>query len=481
MSRLTTLLAGFRCHPSRVAIEGLNLSCLYSDLLDEIDRWSRRLENLPITAGSVIGLRTDYSLPAIAALLAILEHKLIPALIPRDRPVAEYLGYSHASALLDVDPPYKYEPLAPLERQHPLLEQLRNEEGCGFIVFTSGSTGPPKATLHSLDRFLLKFEKPGRTLRTLAFLLFDHIAGLDTLFYTLRNVGTLILTQRRDPNSILQLVSLLRIEVIPTSPSFLRLLCSASQTSSFDLSSLKVITYGSEPMDTATLQRISEGFPKVQVLQKYGTTEFGSPQTVSRSNDSLWLKFRPGGPDVKVVDNVLWVRSKGTMLGYINAPSPECDDGWLCTGDLVEVDGEWVRFTGRADDVFKVGGEKVSPSEVERIIRDLEFVEDVFVSSEPHSLLGRIVAARISVATERPDHSALAAAIRRYCRSCLGPHHAPVRISFVPRGSLRQPGYRMKVQRSQIAEIAHICTDAPAAIESSSLYRSGEHGAAPSR
>jgi acyl-coenzyme A synthetase/AMP-(fatty) acid ligase len=287
-------------------------------------------------------------------------------------------------------------------------------------------------------------------LRTLAFLLFDHIAGLDTLFYTLRNGGTLVFTDRRDPAAILALIAEKRVEVLPTSPSFLRLLCASAQTLRSDLSSLKVITYGSEQMDASTLERVNEYFPTAEILQKYGTTELGSPRTVSRSRNSLWLKFSGNAPQYKVVDGILWLRCEGTMLGYINAPSPHQESGWYCTGDLVEVDGEWLRFRGRADEVIKVGAEKVSPSEVERVIRELEFVKEVRVSGEPHPLMGHVITAQIAIETERPAVE-VAAAIRRLCRRRLGAHHVPVKLTVVPRGTLEVLGYRLKLQRPRVA------------------------------
>lgn len=455
MSRLPDLLEMLRGYSSRTCLEGDGFSYRYSDLCAELDRWSCKLDDLPAEAGHVIGLRADYSMSAIGAFLALLARGFIPALVPRDRSISDYLVHCRASALLEIElhGTHRYSavsPPAPTPPTHPLLQQLHSSRESGFIVFTSGSTGMPKAALHSVDRFLLKFDRIGRSLRTLAFLLFDHIAGVDTLFYTLRNGGTLILTYRRDPRAILQLVTSQRIEVLPTSPSFLRLLCAEKDSSHMELPTLKVITYGSEPMDPTTLQRVNERFPGVRIVQKYGTTELGSPQTISRSNDSLWLKFRCDRSQIKVVNGILWLRTRGTMLGYINVPSPTIEDGWLCTGDLVEVDGEWLRILGRADEVIKVGGEKVSPREVEGVIRELDSVKAAFVSGESHPLMGQVLTAKVAVVSERPRFTEVAASIRRHCQERLGPHHVPVRITLVREDSLDVLSYRFKQRRSTI-------------------------------
>jgi acyl-coenzyme A synthetase/AMP-(fatty) acid ligase len=329
------------------------------------------------------------------------------------------------------------------QSEHPLLQQIRSEGDGGIVLFTSGSTGYPKAALQTSQLFLRKFSKPGRRFRTLAFLLFDHIAGLDTTFYTLNSGGTLILTRRRDPASIIRLIETHKVEVLPASPSFLRLLCRAD-VRGHDLSSLKVITYGSEPMDPANLALLNARFPDIQISQKYGTTETGAPKTVSRGNDSLWVKFKPG-VETKVVDGVLWIRSESTFVGYLNAPSSLDKEGWYCTQDLVDVDGEWLRFKGRASEMISVGGEKVTPAEVENSILELEFVREVLVYGEPHSILGQIVCAKVVLTSDEVDRQHAVRSIWRHCREGLASYKAPVRVDVVTDGLTND---RQKLRRN---------------------------------
>ena len=279
-------------------------------------------------------------------------------------------------------------------RRQPAAGALRNDGEGGFVIFTSGSTGAPKAALHATERFLTKFERPGKPLSTVAFLLFDHIAGIDTLFYTLAAGGCLVLAASRRPDEIAALISKHRVEVLPTSPTFLNLLCLSGAAREFDLSSLKIITYGSEPMSAATLARIGELVPGAKLIQKYGTTEFGSPRALSRGRDSLWLKLKGDETDARIVDGILWVRSPAAMVGYLNAKAPFDADGWICTGDAVEQDGEWIKILGRRSETINVGGEKVHPHEVESAILELDFVEDAVVSGEQNPLTGSVVAAR---------------------------------------------------------------------------------------
>lgn len=447
MSRFSDFLAQLQCYSGQACIDAQDDKFTYSELLREYERWQSRLDELGIARGSVVGIRADYSLAAVGALLAVLGRPAIAALIPRDRDISAYLSDSCSSGVFDFAGDGSYRWLAvPDPKRHPLIEQLDRAEQGGIVIFTSGSTGRPKAALQGLERFLWKFRRPGRQLRTLAFLLFDHVAGLDTLFYTLASGGTLILANRRDPSSILDVIESRNVEVLPASPSFLRLLCAAGNHDERDLGSLKVITYGSEPMDPSTLARLNARFPNAQISQKYGTTETGSPRSVSRGNDSLWLKIKSDGVETKVIDGVLWIRSEGTILGYLNAPSPLDEQGWYCTGDLVDVDGEWIKFRGRAVDVINVGGEKVSPAEVEQAILELEFVREAVVCGEAHELMGQIVTARVSLEPAALENKETVRRIRQHCRERLAAYKVPIRIE-VAVGELTSS--RQKAQRKR--------------------------------
>jgi long-chain acyl-CoA synthetase len=200
-------------------------------------------------------------------------------------------------------------------------------------------------------------------------------------------------------------------------------------------------------MDPSTLARLNTRFPNAQFTQKYGTTETGSPRSVSRGNDSLWIKIESDGVETKVVDDVLWIRSEGTILGYLNAPTPIDEQGWYCTGDLVSVDGEWIKFRGRTADIINVGGEKVAPPEIEQSILELDFVRDALVTGEPHALMGQVVTARVALSTDALDPKDAAKLIRSHCRQSLAPYKVPVRIEIVANVFTSD---RQKAQRNRI-------------------------------
>jgi acyl-coenzyme A synthetase/AMP-(fatty) acid ligase len=310
---------------------------------------------------------------------------------------------------------------------HPLYAQLREAAHPGLILFSSGSTGKPKAALHDLTLLLAKYQVPRRAYRTLVFLLLDHIGGVNTLFYTLSNGGAIVTAPQRTPASICETIARHKVELLPTSPSFLNILLLSGEHRRHDLSSLQLITYGTEPMPLSTLERLHEALPDVKLLQTYGLTELGILRSQSRSGDSLWIKV--GGEDfeTKVVDNRLRIRARCAMLGYLNAASPIDADGFFDTGDLVEVDGEWLRFLGRESEIVNVGGSKVYPAEVESVLLEMDNVADAVVTGEPHPLLGQIVTATIRLIEPEPL-AAFKVRMRRFVAERLVSFKTPARV-----------------------------------------------------
>jgi acyl-coenzyme A synthetase/AMP-(fatty) acid ligase len=393
-------------------------------------QWLDLLAMKGVESGQVVGLRADYSPEAISLFLALLSNRNIVALIsPYTTNEEVLLGESKAESVfrLENNGSWDWQKRAG-EADHPLLDGLRNAKLAGFIVFSSGSTGRPKAVLHDLEKFLTKFTIADKKLRTITFLLFDHIAGVDTLFYGLWSGGVQVLPEKREVKYICELIERHRVEVLPTSPTFLNILSLCGEYEHHDLSSLRIITYGSERMNQSLLAKLNSILPECRFIQKYGTSEFGSPRSQSRSNNDLWINIKSSECEVKVVDHLLWVRTPSAMLGYLNAPSPFDEDGWLCTGDEVMVDGEWVQILGRKSDLIIVGGEKVYPAEVEDAIIEVEDVVDAVVRHEAHPLTGQIVCALVQVKnTKKAEISKM---IRKHCRSKLEPYKVPVKIEI---------------------------------------------------
>ena len=412
----------------------------YRHLLSRLDHWRNRLRQEGVNPGSVTVLEADFSPEAIALLLALVEHgaivvPLTPAVEKKKEEFTE-TAQGEVRFLVDARDRVRVSRL-PFTADHPLYDELRHRGHPGLVLFSSGTTGRSKAILHDVSLLLRKYTTQRHDLTTLAFLLFDHIAGIDTLLYVLSNGSCLVTIPDRSPDTVCRAVERYRVEVLPVSATFLHLLLLSGAHARHDLGSLRYIAYGSEVMPEATLRRCAELFPGVTILQKYGTTEVGTLRSKSESSDSPWVKIGGEGFQTRVVDGILQIKAHSAMLGYLNAPSPFTEDGWFITGDRVEVRGEYMRIHGRDSDIINVGGEKVFPTEVEDLILRLDNVADVTVYGEPNAITGSIVCADVSL-LEPEEPAEFIARLKRFCRERLQPYKVPVKVAIVDRHHFSQ-------------------------------------------
>ena len=166
----------------------------------------------------------------------------------------------------------------------------------------------------------------------------------------------------------------------------------------------------------------------------------------SKEDGSLWVKIGGEGYETRVNNNLLEIKAKSAMLGYLNASSPFTDDGWFMTGDQVEIDGEYLKILGRKSEIINVGGEKVYPSEVESIILEVEDILEVVVYGEKNPIIGNIVCAKIRIQNSEKSNNIIRE-IKNHCKSKLPAYMIPIKIIFDDR---EQFGDRLKKNRAQI-------------------------------
>ncbi len=365
--------------------------------------WLReQIESYPVPTDRIFGLSADYSPKSLAILLALLHHGKIvaPLTAAFERQKEEFYRIAEISTEIAIDDSDGVTFNALGHRlAHPLLLELAEKNSGGLILFSSGSTGKAKAVVHDGARLLNKYRTPRRATVTIPFMLFDHIGGMNTVLHVLSSGGTAVFAPERTPETICTLVQDHRVEVLPTSPTFVNLLL-LSDYRRFDLSSLKIIAYGAERMPPATLERLAAAFPNVELIQNYGLSEVGIMATKSEANASLWMRLGGDGYQTRVRDGLLEIKAETAMVGYLNEVSPFTEDGWLKTGDQVEQKGDFIRVLGRSSDLIIIGGEKVYPAEIEDLLAAMPGVLEVVVSAEQNALTGSLVRADVRLCTE---------------------------------------------------------------------------------
>lgn len=411
----------------------------YAQFVERILRWRHVLREWGLVGGDSVGLVGDYHVDTLALLQALLDTGcIVTPLVEDDRALFdERLETVRAGWLIETPATGPITPQTTRATRlgdpepHPLQAPLVEGGRAGLVIFTSGSTGKGKAVLLEYARMVGKFRGAVRGgFRTLLFLKLDHIGGLNTLFSVIFNGGTVITCGSRQAKDICNCVERHRVELLPTTPSFLTMLMMSGMHRQHDLSSLKVITYGTEVMPNSTLATLHRELPEVSLKQTYGLSELGILSTRSKDSSSRWMQIGGDGFEVQVRDGRLWIRSAQAMLGYLNAPSPFDAEGWYDTGDRVETDGEYFQILGRESEIINVAGEKVFPVEVESFLLTLDNVRDVVVRQKRSPIVGQMIWAEFVLERDE-EPAAFKRRVLAECSAQLAPFKVPGHVTIV--------------------------------------------------
>lgn len=388
-----------------------------------------------IKSGEVVAILADYSFVSIALFFALYENKNIiaPITSTSKKEIDGKVKESFSTKIINLENEKLAITNIKSEASHKIINDLQTSKCAGLILFSSGSTGAPKAMIHNLDTLVDSYgDKKQKQINMLVFLMFDHIGGINTMLNILSMNATMIIPQNRNADDICKLIEEYKIAVLPSSPTFLNLILINRSYEKYDLSSLRMITYGTETMPEGLLNRLKAVFSKVKFLQTFGTSETGIAATSSKSSSSTFMKIDDENLEYKIVDNELWLRSKTQILGYLNRSMESfTNDGWFKTGDLVELDNEgFIRIIGRNKEIINVGGQKVLPSEVESVLLGMDEIEDCLVYGEQNAITGQSVSCDV-VLKHGIDDSGFKILVRKFCKDKLDNFKIPTRVNVV--------------------------------------------------
>lgn len=448
MNNLDRFLADFADYGDKIALISSNQKYSYNWLVEKIKYWSYILSEAGIEK-SIVSFNGDYSPEIIALFFAVmnLQNILVPLGVNNKEEKNKYLEIANVRYILVIDKQEKLliDDLKTSVNNSTLVEFIK-QQSAGIILFSSGSTGTPKGMLHDCNKLLSKYTKGRKVFNTLAFLSLDHIGGINTLLYQLSNGGTTVLTENRSTEIICQLIENYQIELLPVSPTFLNLLLMSEAYKDYNLNSLKIISYGTEVMPENTLMSLANVFPGVKLKQTYGLSELGILPTQSESSVSKWFKLGGENYQVKIIDNILWIKTNSAMVSYLNAPYPFDDQGWLNTGDVVETKGDYFKILGRQSEIIIVGGLKVFPQEIENILIQIPEINEVTVFGEANAITGNIVVAVVKPSDLSIYKRKMRKLIQSYCQEKLQSYKIPVKVYL---NSSEHHNHRYKKIRSQ--------------------------------
>jgi long-chain acyl-CoA synthetase len=327
--------------------------------------------------------------------------------------------------------------------------QQPNQSGVAALLYTSGTTGRPKAVALSEANIIANID--GLKQATgydqsevmIAALPLFHAYGLTvTTLLPVTTGAQVVVPDRFVPRQILQLIEKHRVTCLIAVPGQYRVL--TKDTTVIDASSLWLCIAGAERLPEHIAQQFQQRFGH-PLLQGYGTTELSPvvafsppedycPGSVGRPLPNIQLTILGEDDQVLPVGEIgeVCVSGPTVMLGYVNdakGTAQKIRNGVLHTSDKGYLNADGFLFLlGRADDLVKVSGERVYPSEVENALETIDGVEECAVIAIPDEKHGVRLHAFVQL---RPGVELTDAALRTICRDMLEHYKIPRTISFV--------------------------------------------------
>ena len=342
-----------------------------------------------------------------------------------------------------------------------------DDDDITILMYTAGTTGRPKGVpiRHSgLTSYILENVEPAdpeTEERNLLSVPLYHIAGMQTMVAAVYGGRTLVLMKQFDVRDWLETAQREKVNRAMLVPSMLKWIIDDPDFARYDLSHLKVMTYGAAPMPFEVINKAVQVLPRVSFINAFGQTETASTITAlgpddhkldglggeERAKKIRRLTSSIGKPladvEIKIVDDEgrelsvgevgeIVARGPRVMTGYWQDEEKTAQvmttDGWLRTRDKGWMDEEgYIYLAGRADDMIIRGGENISPDEVESVLYSHPKIEDAAViglsdpqwGQEPHA-----------VVVLKKGQQATAEEIMEYCREKLAGFKRPRSVIF---------------------------------------------------
>lgn len=326
------------------------------------------------------------------------------------------------------------------------------------IYFSSGTTGFPKAILHthrSLMHASIVEQKHHHQTKDDVFLCIPplyHTGAKMHWFGSLITGGKAVLLKGVSPETILDTVSKEKCTIVwllvPWALDILEAIDTGKiDPKNYDLSQWRLMHIGAQPVPQSLINRWKHYFPNHQYDTNYGLSESIGPGCVHLGLENIHKVGAIGIPgygwEVKIIDEngnevpqgevgELAVKGPGVMKCYYNNPKATAEvlhDGWLWTGDMARQDEDGFYFlVDRKKDVVISGGENLYPVEIENFMSKFDKIKDVAVIGLPDKRLGEIAAAIIEL---KDGEECTEEEINEFCLG-MPRYKRPKKIIFAP-------------------------------------------------
>jgi acyl-coenzyme A synthetase/AMP-(fatty) acid ligase len=334
-----------------------------------------------------------------------------------------------------------------LKLRGPPPAEARHTE---WVLLTSGTGGIPKLVLHDLASLIGAIKPRVETFDTVVWATFYDIRRYGGLQIFLRAIVTgtsMILSQAGEPvSAYLARLRQNGVTHISGTPSHWRWVLLSGVA---NMISPSYVRLSGEIADQSILDSLQATYPNAAVSHAFASTEAGVGfNVIDRKEGFPATLIEAQSPDAEVwfriVDNSLQIRSKRTASRYLGDDQPAIigPEGFVDTGDIVELRGDRYYFVGRRGGVINVGGQKIFPEEVENVINRHPAVRMSMVHGRRNPMMGALVVADVVLertSSNLPEKE-IAKEILNRCREALPPYKVPVKVSFVPNLNISAAG-----------------------------------------
>lgn len=389
--------------------------------------------------GVAVPLGAHLGLPAITDLLA--RCGVVGMVHGRAGPVPPSPGWTIGASELDVGD------------DTPVEESVRPGDAAQ-ILYTSGTTGQPKAVLatHANLTYGLDATARNRPLAHSEYCLHAFVLGSNAAQTMLVNAlvarPVTLVCPHFDAEEFGVLIEQHRVGSVFVVPAMAIELANQRIAERFDLSSVVLLGSTAAPLPPAVALALAEALPGATLTNAYTSTEAAPAQlTMVFDAERPGAVGRPGRPDdLRITSDdgrpvpagctgAVWLRSAAPPRGYYGegqeAAKQAFAGGWVPMGDLGYLDADgYLHLVDRADDIVKTGALAVSTLRVESALLEHPAVAEAAVVGVPHPVLGQVIAAAVVPVAGRDAADRDAAALRAFLAGRLSRHELPARISF---------------------------------------------------
>jgi acyl-coenzyme A synthetase/AMP-(fatty) acid ligase len=321
----------------------------------------------------------------------------------------------------------------------PVHVKRKTERATEWLMLTSGTSGVPKIVRHTLEGLCgaIVAEGPSRGAPAVWATFYDirRYCGLQIFLRAIIGGGSMVLSAAGEPlaDHVARL-SAHGVTHISGTPLHWRNLLMSGAAAGF---APRYVRLSGEIADQAVLDGLKQAFPNASVGHAYASTEAGVGFAVNDGFEGFPASLigpNRDGVEMKVVDGSLRIRSRRAADAYVGANSSALTDadGFVDTGDMVELRRERYYFVGRRGGIINIGGLKVHPEEIEAVINRHADIRMSRAKSRKSPITGAIVVADVVLAESGASRSKeIRDEILADCRSHLASHKVPAVIRFV--------------------------------------------------